>query len=277
MAARFISLAAFRFIRNFQDFRMNTRSRLSLLLAVLVCCPAVLLAQSTLPAPQTAAQKPGEKFPSDDALISDFHNLGEINGTTNLFRSASPLRDLEKKGEKPADDAAAQARARLQHLYDLGIRTIVSFEQPNPPAGAGKEDKTNWIALEQAAAKDVGIAYVSHPMANSGKDSLETLAPAAVLVWLQAVDADVFKYAKGGGVDVHCSAGHDRTGIVVAYLRMKYQHWTAEAAIQEMRDRGHNWPKYSANGGISSWHEADVRAVAQMLNASAGTQPSVIP
>ena len=256
---------------------MKTPYRLSLVFSILLSCPALLPAQATLPASQTVAQKPGEKSPSDDALIWDFHNLGEINGATNLFRSASPLRDLEKKGEKPADDAAAQARARLQHLYDLGVRTIISFEQPNPPAGAGKEDKTNWIALEQAAAKDVGIAYVSHPMANSGKDSLETLAPAAVLVWLQAVDADVFKYAKSGGVDVHCSAGHDRTGIVVAYLRMKYQHWTAEAAIQEMRDRGHNWPKYSANGGISSWHEADVRAIAQILNGSPQTQPSATP
>jgi hypothetical protein len=252
---------------------MNTLSSRSFLLAALIAFPSLLLAQSTQPSPQ----KPGETSPSEDSLISDFHNLGDINGATNLFRSGSPLRDLEKKSKQPDDASEAAAHARLQHLYDRGIRTIISFEQSHPLAGAGKEDKTPWITLEESAAKEVGITYISHPMANAGKNSLETLSPPDILHWLQAVDADIFKYAPSGAVDLHCSAGHDRTGIVVAYLRIKYQHWTVDAAIQEMRDRGHNWPKYSANGGISSWHEADLHAIAQLLNTPSATQPSPTP
>jgi len=47
------------------------------------------------------------------------------------------------------------------------------------------------------------------------------------------------------------------------------QHWSVDAAINEMRRLGHNWPKYSHNGGISSWHEDHLRAMV----ATASTRP----
>jgi hypothetical protein len=230
-----------------------------------------LVGQTTGPATQGNGQKVGEKFASEDAVIWDFHGLGEVNGTQNLYRSASPVRDLEKKSGTPGEGALAEAKVRLQRLYDKGIRTIVSLEiAPPPPAAtqpgvaraAGDEDKGAWMAIEQEAAKAVGIQYVAHPMANKGEHSLETMTDAEVKAWLEEVSADLFKYAKDGGVDFHCSAGHDRTGIVTAYLRMKYEGWPVEKAIQEMRDYGHNWPKFSKDGGVSSWHEAHLRAMA---------------
>jgi protein-tyrosine phosphatase len=71
--------------------------------------------------------------------------------------------------------------------------------------------------------------------------------------------------AESGGVLFHYSAGHDRTGIVAAYIRMKYQHWPVDEAIAEMRRYGHNWPKYSSDGDQSSWHEAHLRAISEDL------------
>jgi hypothetical protein len=82
---------------------------------------------------------------------------------------------------------------------------------------------------------------------------------------MNRIAQEILDDSKMGGVAYHCSAGHDRTGIVSAFIRMKYQHWSVEEAIAEMRRLGHNWPKYSANGGESSWHEDHLRAIAAKL------------
>ena len=57
--------------------------------------------------------------------------------------------------------------------------------------------------------------------------------------------------------------------MVSAYIRMKYQHWPAEEAIAEMRRYGHNWTKFSKDGGQSSWHEAHLRAIEKLLKEQA--------
>jgi protein tyrosine phosphatase (PTP) superfamily phosphohydrolase (DUF442 family) len=207
--------------------------------------------------------KVGEKAPSEDPVIADFHALGNINGRDQLFRSASPIRDLVKSGALKPDspETHAAALARMQSLRARGITTIISLENAD---SADNEDKAPWIALEKSAAQQAGLTFVSHPMANKGENSMETLTDAQVLAQLQTVETDVFQ--SPDGVLIHCSAGHDRTGIVVAYLRVKYQHWPAQKAIDEMRFYGHNWPKYSSPSATESWHETHVRAIATMLN-----------
>ena len=82
------------------------------------------------------------------------------------------------------------------------------------------------------------------------------MSPKSILDWLQGVEADINASARNGGVLFHCAAGHDRTGLVAAYLRVTVDHWPVDRAIAEMRTLGHNWVKYSSNGGASSWHEA---------------------
>jgi hypothetical protein len=119
--------------------------------------------------------------------------------------------------------------------------------------------------LEKAAAQAVGIEYVPRPIGNSGPNSFETMSDSQVLDWLQGTSDEIFQYAKTGGVAIHCSAGHDRTGIVCAYLRIKYEHWPVDEAIAEMRRFGHNWIKFSHNGGVSSWHEDHLRAIAKTI------------
>ena len=215
-----------------------------------------------------APQKVGEKVPSEDDIIKDLHSLGLIEGHTNIFRSASPVRDLLNESGKSDPDALAEAKKRMQHLHDLGIRTIISFENPDA-ADTGDDGKAtarkSRVALEKAAATEVGLKYLSHPIANSGKNSLEDMTDANVCQLLDPISQEILNRAKDGGVLFHCSAGHDRSGIMAAYMRMKYQHWPVEQAIDEMRRYGHNWPKFSPNGGESSWHEEHLKAIEKML------------
>lgn len=236
----------------------------------------MILALSLIPMTVRAADPEnsvGEKVPSEDDLIPNFHSLGPINGQTDIYRCACPVGELFKKKSddttQPSDSMMDQAVARMKRLHDLGIRTIISFQDADDETKpASKKKVEDEIALERAAAEQVGILYVARPMSNAGPNSLQTMTDEQVLQWLDGTSDEIFHYANTGGVAFHCTSGHDRTGIVSAYLRMKYEHWSVDQAIAEMRRLGHNWPKYSSNGGVSSWHEDHLRAIAKMLQQS---------
>ena len=65
-----------------------------------------------------------------------------------------------------------------------------------------------------------------------GQDSLRQLALA--LKTLKRLSDD----PKTRPVYVHCKAGQNRTGFVIATYRMVYQGWTPEEAVREMRTYG---------------------------------------
>jgi hypothetical protein len=211
-----------------------------------------------------------DKIPSEDAVIPNLHSLGVINGCTNIFRCACPVMDIagHMSSPQPTESDLRQAKARMQHLYDLGVRTLISFQHQAPPSATETNTERIAVALEKLAAKEIGLAYVAYPMSNKGTNSLEDMTDQAVLKWLETVTADILKNAKTGGVAFHCKSGKDRTGIVAGYLRIKYQHWTADEAIAEMRGCGHVTKNFSRNGGVSSWHEDHLRAIAATLNSS---------
>lgn len=256
---------------------MKSKSKKSAFLFCTLCTAALALgAPSTRP----SAQSVGERVPSEDPILRDFHSLGLIDGRVDIFRCASPVRDLGTPTTFPSDDLrqSQEAESRIHHLYDLGIRTIICLEDPNHPdrdEAADKEKSRQLkarIALESAAAAETGIDFINHPINNAGPNSLENMSDAQVQAWLDLVTADIMKHSQTGGVVFHCSAGHDRTGIVAAYIRMKYEHWSVDQAIDEMRRYGHNWVKFSNNGGVSSWEEDHLRAIAKMMQTQSVAQ-----
>jgi len=191
--------------------------------------------------------KPGEKIASEDAVLPNFHRVDLGLAGVTLYRSASPVRALVKAG---GSDLPARAGQVLVHARQLGIVTIISLEDPADAEQEGS--KATGVAVERTAAQGAGIAFHSHPMHNA---KLKDMTPQEIQAWLQGVEQDINASAKSGAVLVHCAAGHDRTGLVMAYLRIKVDQWPADRAIAEMRAMGHNWPKFSSNGGRSSWHE----------------------
>jgi protein-tyrosine phosphatase len=205
--------------------------------------------------------------------------MGLVEGNTNIFRSACPVRELAKSTSKDEKTKLAEAEASMRHLRKLGIRTIISFEdpyhydadeKPNKTAAPASKGETKSaekpsVTLERAAAEQAGIRYLSIPMRNSGENSIQDMTAGDIKKMLQSNSRAILDAAGKGGVLFHCSAGHDRTGMVAAYIRLKYQHWPAEEAIAEMRRYGHNWPKFSQDGGKSSWHEAKLREIAKSL------------
>ncbi len=247
------------------------RHRLSLSLLVICLCCGIMWPLTVDGAPEvspTTQATVGERVPSEDALIKDLHSLGLVNGKLNIFRCACPVRDIAKhmSTTQPSKDELSEAESRMQRLHDLGVRTVISFQDPAIKFEEGKpRDVAVAVALERTACSAVGIRYLSRPIANAGENSLQTMSDKQVMDLIDPIAAEIFDLAKTGGVAFHCSAGHDRTGIVTAYIRLKYQHWPVEQAIDEMRRYGHNWPKFSADGGVTSWHEQHLRAIDLLL------------
>ncbi len=259
--------------------------KLTSILACLALIAGVCFADAEdLPAPAATQPSPKsvELVPSEDPVIKDFHSLGLIDGRVDIFRCASPFRDLGTPTTSPSDRThqTDEAESRIHHLYDLGIRTIICLEDPNHPDRDESASKTKAgqlkarITLESTAAAENGISFVLHPMNNAGPHSLEEMSDSEVQAWLDQVTDDVLDRSRTGGVVFHCSAGHDRTGIVAAYIRIKYEHWPVDQAIDEMRRYGHNWRKFSNNDGVSSWQEDHLRAIAKMMETESTSRPA---
>ncbi len=171
-----------------------------LFLAALMVLPVGVVGGQTLPSTQPAQQIVGEQVPSDDAVLKDFHSLGLVDGEVDIFRSACPVRDLGKKmaTTQPTDAEIDAAVARMRRLRDLGIRTDISFL--NPEAGADDDKSIQaTVNLEQAAANEVGLNYVAFPISNAGANSLEEMSDQDVKNWLDRVTAAILKTPKAAG------------------------------------------------------------------------------
>ena len=217
-----------------------------LLLALMGLCPASAIAEEPAKAVALATEKPGEKIASEDARLPNFHAVDLGSTGIKLYRSASPVRALVKGRTVAPDDpeAVKQAGQLLNYIKARGITTIVSLEDPIDDEKAGQKSVS--VELERNAAKSAGIAFHSHPMRNA---RFKDMAPRPSSTGSGMSKRTSTLRPATGGVLFHCAAGHDRTGLVAAYLRITVDHWPVDRAIAEMRALGHNWVKYSSNGG----------------------------
>lgn len=201
---------------------------------------------------------------SEDGAIVNFHTLGEINGHAPIYRSANPVGVIVQRmhNNAPTDSDRQQAREQMQRLVDRGVRTIVSLQRQQPPTEKVKNPEFRAVELEKAAAEAVGLTYIAYPMGNSGKNSLQDMSPDAVFQLVESVSSEIVNRSEKGGVLFHCQSGKDRTGLVAGYIRIKYQHWSLDQSLQEMRQRGHVWKKFLRPGSSYSWHEEHLQAMA---------------
>jgi protein-tyrosine phosphatase len=103
------------------------------------------------------------------------------------------------------------AKHRIQRIVDL------TFDNRND------ENHT----AEVAAAADLGIEYRLYPLDSDGTGDVH--------IYAQAVAAVDKAEREGQIVLVHCYAGSQRTGGVVALYRLLVQNWSPEQVLLEMR------------------------------------------
>lgn len=125
-----------------------------------------------------------------------------LRGVTNFGRVGPRL----YRGGQPSEEGLASLRA-------LGVDTVISFT-------LGKEG----TKAEAAHAVRLGMDYVTLPWSTMGVPDPEQVR--IFLNYLQEhPDRTVF---------VHCKAGADRTGVMIALSRIALDKWPVQRAIDEM-------------------------------------------
>jgi protein tyrosine phosphatase (PTP) superfamily phosphohydrolase (DUF442 family) len=113
-------------------------------------------------------------------------------------------------------------------LKTMGVRTVINLRARH---GEGE-------AVEAA-----GMRYVEIPM------SFLTKADPAVVRKALSVMTDPANQP----VFVHCSAGTDRTGVVVAVYRMEVDGWSKAEAEAEMEAFGFHWIWFRLKKTVKEW------------------------
>jgi protein tyrosine/serine phosphatase len=102
-------------------------------------------------------------------------------------------------------------------LANHGVTTDISLENKDKP-----------LREEQELALRVGIRFISLPL-----DSHETPTDQEINYILGLLVA-----ASSRPVYIHCHHGEDRTGLIIALYRIRYQRWTPQQAYFEMISDG---------------------------------------
>jgi protein tyrosine phosphatase (PTP) superfamily phosphohydrolase (DUF442 family) len=115
----------------------------------------------------------------------------------------------------------------------FGIRTVINVQDDVPDPDTDNSFWRPGTIKESDLCRRLGVRYVwIAPDLVPVKDSPER-RPQAIDELLQVLD-DQTAYP----VLIHCRAGLNRTGCLVAVYRMEYQGWPRMAAFQEMKDLG---------------------------------------
>ncbi len=119
-----------------------------------------------------------------------------------------------------------------QVAYDFGIGTIINLREESKNATA---EKASW--WERGFCQKQAIRYVQIPPAKWWVSNGPPPARDAVEKFL-AIMRDPENYPRP--VLIHCFAGQHRSGAFCAIYRMEFQGWTAEQALEEMRQLGYD-------------------------------------
>lgn len=127
-----------------------------------------------------------------------------VNGIPNFGQVSNTL----YRGAQPSSTG-------LSALKAMGVGIVVNFR-----------DEADEVAAEKHAVESLGMTYVNIPWSGSDNPSSAKIAQFLDLVRANP-QAKVF---------VHCKAGADRTGTMIAAYRIADEHETAADALKEMHD-----------------------------------------
>jgi protein-tyrosine phosphatase len=102
----------------------------------------------------------------------------------------------------------------------MGVSMVVNFR-----------DETSEIAAEKLQVESVGMKYVGIPWNGHDEPSNRQVAQFLELVSANP-DSKIF---------VHCKAGADRTGVMVAAYRIALEHKAVSESVAEMRRYHYRW------------------------------------
>lgn len=147
----------------------------------------------------------------------------------------------------------------VQYLKSLEIKNVINlqggdmlskFKSIIPWAEPGERPEN--IALEKKRAESLGIGYLHTPL-----NSLDPITPEEDV----AIDETLaFMHDKTNWpIFIHCEHGADRTGLLIALYRVKYEDADAEEAREEWIKNGHNTLHQIFTGDLDDYYYQKVR------------------
>ena len=125
------------------------------------------------------------------------------------IRNFAKVSDVLYRGAEPGGPG-------METLKSLGVKSVVDLRM-------GKEV----LAAEKEAALAGGVFYTNIPLRGLGRPTEEQVA--AVLHLIETLPGPIF---------IHCQHGCDRTGTIIACYRIRQEHWSSKAALEEARKYG---------------------------------------
>jgi len=173
------------------------------------------------------------------------------SGFAQAQTKQSPIINFHEVTPKVFRGARPENQASFAYLKNLGIKTVIDLQGGDP-----KNEDFGWlvpyvepgetpqeIQAEKRSVEFNGMSFMSAPLDSlSLVDEKEAETIRAVL--------EIMNTPAYQPVYVHCAHGADRTGLVVALYRMKYQGWSAQQAHQEMVQDGHDTLHEMATSGM---------------------------
>lgn len=156
--------------------------------------------------------------------------FAKSKGIENLTRAANGV----YRGARPLD------LNEMQTLSNLGIKSILNIQGGDMNSSLWKliswnepGEKPEYIAAEKAVATQLNIGFKNIP--------LNSLDPVTVDEDKRIDQAIEFLHNPNNQpVYIHCEHGKDRTGLVVALYKIKYEGMSVEAAYNEWVQLGHD-------------------------------------
>lgn len=116
----------------------------------------------------------------------------------------------------------------------FGLKTILDLRS--------EPKELEW---ESKKAQKLGIGFINIPMETGQEQSVTKIK--AIL--------DIITDKNRQPIFVHCHAGKDRTGLIFAAYRLKYDHWGIEDAYKEWLAYGFNENYYNLNKSLRKWQD----------------------
>jgi protein tyrosine phosphatase (PTP) superfamily phosphohydrolase (DUF442 family) len=101
------------------------------------------------------------------------------------------------------------------------------------------------VEWEAKLAKELGIDFINIPMSGAKEQSVEKIEQILNIITDKSRQP----------IFVHCHAGKDRTGLIFAAYRIKYDHWSIEDAYKEMLGYGFDEAYYQMNKSLRKWYD----------------------
>lgn len=172
----------------------------------------------------------------------------KLEGVGNFMK----VNDHVYRGAQPTEEG-------FKSLAKLGIKTIVDLQATGDDRA---RDEAKWV-------KAAGMEYVSVPMKGMATPKDKDVAKVLALLENEST----------GPVFVHCHAGADRTGGVIACYRIEHDGWTNKRAFKEAKDMGTTWIHFAIHDYIKDFQPRNTAPPLQEASAPspATTAATLIP